>query len=136
MADEMVTVRVHIIIPTTEIAYNKGQTTLERVKLYLSYADAINPDILEQMGGVKWSLVDQEEAPAGDEQTALALAQEKLQGETAALVGVLLALQEDHPEDCACRAHIIINTVRTVDEMGDDFDAVETTVEEAIERIL
>ena len=132
----MVGVRIHIMVPATEITHGDDVPVLEGVKRLLNAADAINPEILEQIGGVLWSLDGQEEAPVGRDELTLAMARGHLQGENGALLEVLRALQEDHPEGCACRAHVIIGAVRQVDRIGDDFDAVETVVEEAIERIL
>ena len=134
--DQIVGVRIHIMIPAKEITYGDDLPVMEGVKRFLITADAINPEILEQIAGVLWSLDGQEEAPAGRDELALAMARGHLQGENGALLEVLHALQEDHLEGCSCRAHVIIGAVRQVDRLGDDFDAVETVVEEAIERIL
>ena len=88
------------------------------------------------MGGVTWSLDGQEEAPAGQDELALAMAQGHLQGATKTRVEILLALQDCHPEDCGCRAHTVIEAVRQADALGEDFGAIETLVEDAIDSIL
>ena len=136
MENPMVSVRIHILIPAKEMPHGGEMPVLERVKRLLDAAGAVSPELLDQLGGVTWSLDGQEEAPAGGDDLALAMAQGHLQGATKARVEILLALQDCHPEDCGCRAHTVIEAVRQADELGDDFGAIETLVEDAIDSIL